>query len=216
MENFSQNGFEISSLKPPFPPRITSEELFSNAVTKLKETGEIQKTPNAFFVYSKVFRNHIKTNTNFSKMPIQSKIVARLWKQEPDYVKLKYKQLANEAKNQFRKYSESSHPLQNIFHYVPPRPAVNNVTSENSHSQENISTSIEPIQNPVSIQTSPLVQPNEILPQTNQINTPYLYFLYEPLYLQFISNQHPYFTFYTSSNAPEPDQNQPEGFEPFS
>jgi hypothetical protein len=86
-ENFS----EISDIRPPFPPRITSQDLISD--------NPCSQTPNCFIIYRKELSKELKLkNLNYDRKKI-SKHASQLWNNESDHVRNFYRNIAAEAKS---------------------------------------------------------------------------------------------------------------------
>ncbi|CAG8520884.1 1808_t:CDS:2 [Ambispora leptoticha] len=94
-EDYSQ--YEI--LRPPFPLRITVEDLLKKNDHKNRQT---LKTVNSFFIYRKAM---VMQNEKGKKcdMPKLSRIASKFWKQEPPHIKNAYKKLAEDAQELFSK-----------------------------------------------------------------------------------------------------------------
>ncbi|RHZ56059.1 hypothetical protein Glove_406g113 [Diversispora epigaea] len=86
----------------PFPPEISPEELIANT-RKLPS-----KPPNAFFIYRKVYTKALVNKNMRFKMTDVSPWVSSSWKLEPEEVKTKYKEIARNVRQIYKRTKESS------------------------------------------------------------------------------------------------------------
>ncbi|CAJ0756024.1 14621_t:CDS:2 [Entrophospora sp. SA101] len=95
------NNSSITTIKNPFqvilpfPPLINASEIIHGR----KPSQMVAKSPNAFFIYRKVFLDQLtllENNANF-KMTDVSKLVSFYWKNELESVKDAYREIAQEV-----------------------------------------------------------------------------------------------------------------------
>nr|CAG8437460.1 12311_t:CDS:2 [Entrophospora candida] len=95
------NNSSITTIKNPFqvilpfPPLINASEIIRGR----KPSQMVAKSPNAFFIYRKVFLDQLtllENNANF-KMTDVSKLVSFYWKNELESVKDAYREIAQEV-----------------------------------------------------------------------------------------------------------------------
>ncbi|KAG9294390.1 hypothetical protein G9A89_001895 [Geosiphon pyriformis] len=112
------NGLIQIPFKPTYPPLLTINDLISRVTRK----GRIPtKPPNAFIIYRKNYTFEIKTKKISIDMSQVSSIVGQLWKEEPEFVKNAYKDLARDAKDIFNKRFNSNYAsLENPFESFNP------------------------------------------------------------------------------------------------
>ncbi|CAG8634227.1 12218_t:CDS:1, partial [Acaulospora morrowiae] len=90
----------LPKLTLPFPPQINAEDLFTTS--KLPS-----KPPNAFFIYRKVYTKELITQNFRFKMTDVSPLVSSSWKLESDEVKTKYKEIARDVRQIYKKKKTS-------------------------------------------------------------------------------------------------------------
>ncbi|CAG8549873.1 9384_t:CDS:2 [Diversispora eburnea] len=117
----------------PFPPEINPEELMANT-RKLPS-----KPPNAFFIYRKVYTKALVAKNMRFKMTDVSPWVSSSWKLEPEEVKTKYKEIARNVRQIYKKTKEtSSVPSSNY-----------DCKETQTQTQTNSSSSSEQIESPI-------------------------------------------------------------------
>ncbi|CAG8713650.1 10531_t:CDS:1, partial [Ambispora leptoticha] len=114
-------------IKPHFPPNLTPRELMANAEEKLRKTGQLTKTPNAFLTYRMALQKEFATLNLYPNMRELSTAAGNAWEREPEYVKAHYNRLMLEARALFQSVSQAALPLQ--FVHVNP----NNSSNQNPH-----------------------------------------------------------------------------------
>src|SRR5690242_16993992 len=92
--NSQQNGNPSpQDIRLPYPP----PPLITDFISKRETTSRIfRKSPNAFFVYRKVFTNFLTLNNYKLTMIDVSKLVSNQWKNERNEVKETYIKIAKE------------------------------------------------------------------------------------------------------------------------
>ncbi|RIA80819.1 hypothetical protein C1645_866100 [Glomus cerebriforme] len=80
-----------------FPPHIVPEDLINSKTRKLPS-----KPPNAFFIYRKVYTKELIAQNLRFKMTDVSPWVSTSWKLEPEEVKAKYKEIAEEVRKIYK------------------------------------------------------------------------------------------------------------------
>ncbi|CAG8624413.1 14775_t:CDS:1 [Acaulospora colombiana] len=86
----------------PFPPQINAEDLIDTKTRKLPS-----KPPNAFFIYRKVYTKELVAQNFRFKMTDVSPLVSTSWKLESDEVKTKYKEIARDVRQIYKKKKNS-------------------------------------------------------------------------------------------------------------
>ncbi|CAG8784857.1 14174_t:CDS:1, partial [Gigaspora rosea] len=90
----------VTTIKIPFPPDITTEDLLANAAPHDNKPG---RTPNAFISYKMALHRELKSQGFNFPIPVISKIASLKWKYEPVHVRNHYTRLADEAKQYYRR-----------------------------------------------------------------------------------------------------------------
>src|SRR5436305_6583324 len=85
------------NLTLPIPPHIIPEDVISSKTRKLPS-----KPPNAFFIYRKVYTKELIAQNLRFKMTDVSPWVSISWKLEPEEVKSKYKEIAEEVRKIYK------------------------------------------------------------------------------------------------------------------
>ncbi|RIA99551.1 hypothetical protein C1645_730811 [Glomus cerebriforme] len=80
----------------PFPPPITAQDI----VLKRSSSKICSKSPNAFFIYRKVYFDQLSLLNQRYKMTDVSKLVSLYWKNECREVKEAYKKIAKEVESE--------------------------------------------------------------------------------------------------------------------
>ncbi|CAG8575560.1 25809_t:CDS:1 [Gigaspora margarita] len=80
-------------LKPEFPPNFSIQDLFPKSYSN--------KFPNAFIVYRKQLCQNLKALNICINMTIVSSLASKLWNEETDEFKTKYKTFIDEAKSYY-------------------------------------------------------------------------------------------------------------------
>ncbi|KAG9303909.1 hypothetical protein G9A89_005819 [Geosiphon pyriformis] len=102
----------IHTYSPPkFPPSLTTQDLISSAIMKLNATNKRGKTPNAFMAYRMAFQKELSTSRTYLNMRQLSGIAGKLWRQEPEYVKAKYKEMIKNAEKEFDRIAQVALPF---------------------------------------------------------------------------------------------------------
>ncbi|CAG8480280.1 5043_t:CDS:1 [Diversispora eburnea] len=89
----------INVVKVPFPPSISVDKIIQ---MHLKNgIKNVNNTMNPFMIYRREF-NYVHKNFNLSCKNV-SKLASESWKNEPEYIKQRYKQISKEVKKRFKK-----------------------------------------------------------------------------------------------------------------
>ncbi|CAG8628143.1 5713_t:CDS:1 [Acaulospora morrowiae] len=86
----------LPSITLPFPPDIRAFDIAHKRI----RSKICQKSPNAFFIYRKVFVDHLSKLQHKLKMTDVSKLVGYHWKSEPVEVKMAYENIAREVEKE--------------------------------------------------------------------------------------------------------------------
>ncbi|CAG8593088.1 3265_t:CDS:2 [Diversispora eburnea] len=99
-------------VKVPFPPSISIDEIVK--IHLKNRIKSVNQTMNSFMIYRKRY-NHIVAKFNLSSKDV-SKFVSISWKNEPEYVKDYYRQMAKNVK----KYTSNPSLLNTSLNSPPP------------------------------------------------------------------------------------------------
>ncbi|CAG8459370.1 4332_t:CDS:1 [Acaulospora colombiana] len=91
------------SLVLPFPPQVKAEDLLDCGTRQLPS-----KPPNAFFIYRKVYTKELIAQNLRFKMTDVSPWVSMSWKRESEDVKMKYKEIAKEVRQIYKKAKQDN------------------------------------------------------------------------------------------------------------
>ncbi|CAG8789259.1 21379_t:CDS:1 [Dentiscutata erythropus] len=129
-----------NKLKPELPPTFSIQDLFPKSCSS--------KFPNAFIVYRKQLCQNLKALNISINMPIVSSLASKLWNEETDEFKTKYKTFIDEAKSYYqRQCSEKTDAKVNPYiDTVSFNDAQENFEVYNYQFQTNDSQNIQQIQ----------------------------------------------------------------------
>lgn len=132
--NWHPSTFTLSPppIQLPFPPPITAQDI----VLKRPSSKICSKSPNAFFIYRKVYFDQLALLNQRFKMTDVSKLVSLYWNNECSEVKEAYKKIAQEVEcelNERRKRDLVYPDINSNFKIARRR------NKSNNHSHNNIS-----------------------------------------------------------------------------
>ncbi|RIA82272.1 hypothetical protein C1645_512883 [Glomus cerebriforme] len=86
----SNNNTDSDSFRPPFPPNIRIDDFINS--DDLRNNAQ---SPNAFFVYRKIYTKHLLQLNHRLPMTQVSRMASNNWNSESKKVKKAYKQIAS-------------------------------------------------------------------------------------------------------------------------
>ncbi|CAG8507898.1 9435_t:CDS:2 [Ambispora gerdemannii] len=101
----------MPQVTPRFPPDITAINLIEKAITKLDNTGQLSRVPNAFIAYRMAFCKELGSMKHpVITQPKLSSMVKDSWAKEPENVRKEYQRIAAEARDIYRQMCQERLP----------------------------------------------------------------------------------------------------------
>jgi len=111
----SSNTTKMTPLMPlitlPYPPIISASDII-NRRTPSRVTS---KSPNAFLIYRKAFLDQLFLLNHNLRMTDVSKLVSIYWKNEPEFVKDSYREIAQEVEKELNEKRKKNVPYRVVW-----------------------------------------------------------------------------------------------------